>query len=536
MGFRYSRRMTLFPGVRLNFSAHGISATLGIPGASVNIGPNGPTLNLGVPGTGLSYRQHLGPHHGSAAPAPAPASPQVLPSPAPQPALPEQPATAIQSAPVEQVSSDGLEALKDLIRKARADREVLKRAIPTTRSELERAERKHKRAQAWPFRWFLKKKWPELQGAVEAKTAELASQEDRLAGSFVDADFALDEHTTAAYEKLASAFSDVANCGAIWDITSTRANDRYRTRSAASTDVDRRPVRFSASGGDEVLHTEARCLRLQNANGADLVLYPGFLLMEQGYSLALVDIREVTVEFSTFRFLEPNGAPHDACVVSQAWFKSNKDGSRDRRFQGNYQIPVAEYGVLHFGSSKGLNEEYMVSNVEKAKAFALAFSAYQTALRTFSSNAPALPATPTQTVEPTDQAPAPTAPPAMQMKSVEWLRTRSAVGFEDGKDIILTFGEMLKADAESYNGQGHGPDEWLQFVAGLATAMPALREFVARSPGARAAADVGLREIPKVIHGVFAAIETAVAPTAATDPEHRAILDAVQKADAEVRQ
>jgi hypothetical protein len=258
--------------------------------------------------------------------------------------------------------------------------------------------------------------------------------------------------------------------------------------------------------------------------------------MQERFSLALIDVREITVEFSASRFLEPRGMPHDTRLVSQAWFKSNKDGSPDRRFKGNYQIPVAEYGELHFGSAKGLNESYMISSVEKAKAFALAFSAYQTALRTFSSRTPAPPST--SDGNPAASSPASTATPTQgfEMKSVEWLRTRSAVGFEDGKDIILTFSEMLKADAESYNGQGHKPGEWLQFIGGLSTAMPALRQFVARSPGAKAAGDVALRELPKVIHGVFAAIEASVAFTKDDGPEHRALLEAVRKAEAELRQ
>jgi len=428
--------------------------------------------------------------------------------------------------------------LKELIRKARADREALQRAIPTTRSDLEKAERRYKRAQAWPFRWFAKKKWPALKATVEAKTAELASQEDRLAGSYVDADFALDEHTTAAYEKLASTFSDLVGCGAIWDVTSSRAEDRSRTRSAAGITVERKPVRFGTSTGvDEVLHTEARCLCLQNANGADLVLYPGFVLMQSGWSLALIDLREVTVEFSSCRFLERESIPHDSKVVGQAWAKSNKDGSPDRRFANNYQIPWVQYAELQFGSPKGLNEAYMLSSVEKAKAFALAFSTYQTALRTFSSRtAVADVAAPAEAERPSAPSPAPaTPPPSVKMKSVEWLRTRSAVGFEDGQEMILTFCNMLKADAESFNGQSHMPDEWCQLVAGLSTAIPALREFLARSPGAKLAGDVGLREVPKMLHGVFSAIEAAVEPTAVNDPDNRALLEAVQKADAELR-
>src|SRR6266540_3704517 len=59
MGFRFQRRLKLFPGVRLNFSRSGISTTIGVRGASVTLGAKGSHVNLGIPGTGLSYRGPL---------------------------------------------------------------------------------------------------------------------------------------------------------------------------------------------------------------------------------------------------------------------------------------------------------------------------------------------------------------------------------------------------------------------------------------------------------------------------------------------
>ena len=38
MGFRFQRRLKLFPGVRLNFSRGGISTTIGMGGASLTLG------------------------------------------------------------------------------------------------------------------------------------------------------------------------------------------------------------------------------------------------------------------------------------------------------------------------------------------------------------------------------------------------------------------------------------------------------------------------------------------------------------------
>ena len=64
MGFRFQKRISLLPGVRINLSKGGVSTSLGPRGADVNIGRNGVTTNAGIPGTGLSYRSKVGGHGG----------------------------------------------------------------------------------------------------------------------------------------------------------------------------------------------------------------------------------------------------------------------------------------------------------------------------------------------------------------------------------------------------------------------------------------------------------------------------------------
>jgi hypothetical protein len=62
MGLRLHRVLKVLPGVRVNLSKGGLSASLGPRGADVNIGRHGVTTNAGIPGTGLSYRSKLGTH------------------------------------------------------------------------------------------------------------------------------------------------------------------------------------------------------------------------------------------------------------------------------------------------------------------------------------------------------------------------------------------------------------------------------------------------------------------------------------------
>ncbi len=60
MGFRFQKRISLLPGIRLNLSKSGVSVTVGKPGLSVNLGKDGTSGSVGLPGTGLSYREKIG--------------------------------------------------------------------------------------------------------------------------------------------------------------------------------------------------------------------------------------------------------------------------------------------------------------------------------------------------------------------------------------------------------------------------------------------------------------------------------------------
>ncbi len=59
MGLRFRKSIKIAPGLKINISKSGISATIGGRGSSVNIGNKGTYLNLGIPGMGISYREKI---------------------------------------------------------------------------------------------------------------------------------------------------------------------------------------------------------------------------------------------------------------------------------------------------------------------------------------------------------------------------------------------------------------------------------------------------------------------------------------------
>jgi hypothetical protein len=55
MGLRFHRTVRLLPGLRLNLSKSGVSASVGTRGAWFTFGRNGTRTTVGLPGTGISY-------------------------------------------------------------------------------------------------------------------------------------------------------------------------------------------------------------------------------------------------------------------------------------------------------------------------------------------------------------------------------------------------------------------------------------------------------------------------------------------------
>lgn len=59
MGWRFRKRIKLFPGFYINIRKSGIGINIGPKGANISVGPNGTYVNTGIPGTGLYRRDKV---------------------------------------------------------------------------------------------------------------------------------------------------------------------------------------------------------------------------------------------------------------------------------------------------------------------------------------------------------------------------------------------------------------------------------------------------------------------------------------------
>lgn len=370
MGWSFRRRIKIIPGLYLNVSKRGVSASVGGRGASLTFQNNGVYSNVSIPGTGLYSRQRLGRKSSS----------KNLPdrsvnsgsSIAPQHAgLGADPDIEYISADPLQVNSPGLEGLREAIVAANRQRESLQNDLASIQSSIRLSDLYILFSKLFLAYFLFSGFRARLQSDLKIKRTALRGVERSIRDSTVPLTISLDQTAKDEFQRLAESFKELATSHYIWDVTYANSVNMAKTRSAASMQVGRSVVKLTL-GNVPGIDCPWNALRFANNNGGDLYFYPGFMILcRSSFSLGILELKQLRIGFAKTRFVESAICPHDSIQVSQVWERSNKDGSPDRRYSDNRQLPVMEYGELTFCSSLGLNEKYLVSDVQKLERFYL---------------------------------------------------------------------------------------------------------------------------------------------------------------------
>lgn len=382
MGWRFRKSFSPIPGVRLTISPSGLSTSVGVGPVRLTHGPRGSAVSTSLLGTGLSYRQPLStppagsiePDTGGAVLAP----PELAPSPVA--AIPTM--AEIRSASSAVLTSAGLAAFKQSLADAQTQYASIEAGLEGARRTEQIKVTLHDRwANGWLFRHMRKARFAQIREDAETATAMRQELEQQLDLSKLDTQFDMPDGVAKAFAGFCDAFKSCAGSQCIWDYVSARSADQVAERTAANRVVDRKPVSF-ALGKCGIIDTPMSVPCLQNANGGDLYFYPGFLVyLAAATNYALIEYGELQLHVTRTRFLEVENLPKDAQQIGTTWAKTNKDGSPDRRFRDNYQIPVMEYAQIALRTPAGLNEEYVLSNVVATEGFGQAWDALREAIQ-----------------------------------------------------------------------------------------------------------------------------------------------------------
>ncbi|MHA6727105.1 DUF4236 domain-containing protein [Chryseobacterium sp. A301] len=371
MAWNYRKRIKIIPGVNLNFSTSGISTSIGIRGANMTFGKKGTYLSTSIPGTGLYQRRRFANRSGNSS------SNDFNP----KPILSTEFGDTIFSADILDITSQDMQGIKEAIIAAHEQRIELKKDLQKVRASLTGSIYKLRLTYLTLIGLFKKSIARKIKADINAKKDAIKQLVQQIEKCHVALDIEFDPELKAKYDRLVSTFKDLSTSEKIWDIKGSQFQNTKETRFGASAVVKRTEVSFGIEKPQDI-KSNFEPLLLKNANGSDFYFYPHFIAMYSSQrEFTLIALTEIQFTHKAVRFIEADSIPADTKIIDKTWAKINKNGSPDKRFKRNYQIPVAQYGVINLKTDTGLNEEYQFSHYEYSKEFGDAFYEYQNTIK-----------------------------------------------------------------------------------------------------------------------------------------------------------
>ena len=269
-----------------------------------------------------------------------------------------------------------MEGIKKSIIEAHNQRKQLEKDIKKIKKDLFFSKIKLFVIYGLIFGFIAKNLTNEFKSNIQKQKNAIIELEEQKNNSYVKLDVEFDKEFRTKYEAAYEAFKKLTTSQKIWDITRAEEQDRIATRSAASTAILRTEIQFDFKDLDDIKY-QNKALYLKNANGADLYFYPNFIVMQGKNDFGVIGLNELEFNFSETNFVEQDKVPDDTKIIDKTWLKVNKNGTPDKRFKGNYEIPIVRYGTITLSTSTGVNEEYQFSNYEASEQFSDEFSIYK---------------------------------------------------------------------------------------------------------------------------------------------------------------
>nr|WP_254209323.1 DUF4236 domain-containing protein [Burkholderia multivorans] len=367
MTFRKSIKAGPF---RFNLSGSGVGVSVGVPGFRIGTGPRGNYISMS--GGGFTYRTSLGSRrpHGISFPEASPASREDAEPRQGQRFIPSGSTTV---APLEVIQSADVRQLSD------ADSGDLVEEI--------NAKRRKFAVWYWPL-VLLGALWLNglqadgssnsvfvsvlavlsIAAVVGCYWLYLWDEARRSIVLFYD----FDDVAAQTYEHFLTAFEALRGCRSAWRILASGQVLDGRYNAGAARTLKRKSATLGMGGIRHVkCNIDVPCLEA----GRNLFyFYPDRFFIVSGRHVAVCTYDSLDIRTQPTLFIEEEQVPSDSHVVDHTWRFVNKNGTPDRRFKNNQQIPIAQYEELRLFSAQGIQECFQFSRVGAAESFASALN------------------------------------------------------------------------------------------------------------------------------------------------------------------
>ncbi len=187
---------------------------------------------------------------------------------------------------------------------------------------------------------------------------------------FVLVEYNIDDDIAPIINGRNNALSYLRNCSKLWNIEQYEQVAYSRVNAGAGTNLKRGRVYFPYAKAPHYLKIINDLKVYQLSIGATRYIFlPDKILVVGFFQVGALRYHDISISLEYTQFVETEIAPKDATFLYNTWKYVNNNGTPDRRFNNNKQIPVYAYEKIYFKSATGLNLHLMVSSISKAETF-----------------------------------------------------------------------------------------------------------------------------------------------------------------------
>lgn len=173
-------------------------------------------------------------------------------------------------------------------------------------------------------------------------------------------EYEMDKFYIEKHKKLVNAWTTLSKSSQLLQIIQTGKVHNKKIHAGASQLVNPKPFIITTKL-PFYLKTDIDIIQLKLMK-ENLIFFPDKILILQGSKVGSIDYSDISIEVGNVPFVV-EVAPKDATIINYTWEKVNKDGSPDRRYKGNRQLPICNYGKIEITSYSGLNILIYCSNL-----------------------------------------------------------------------------------------------------------------------------------------------------------------------------
>lgn len=187
---------------------------------------------------------------------------------------------------------------------------------------------------------------------------------------FILLDYTIDKETEEYINKRNAAFKCLALSSNLWLITDYQNVIYSRVNAGCQTNIRRKNINFQCQKLPNCIRTNQDAMFYQLIIGSTKYIFlPDKIIILGLLNVAVLSYCDIKISLEKTNFAETETPPIDALFLYNTWLYVNNNGTPDRRFNNNKQIPVYRYMKIFIESYSGLNLHLMSSSEEKAEEF-----------------------------------------------------------------------------------------------------------------------------------------------------------------------